>query len=264
MRLQGSVAGKYIADNYRDTSGVYSLQAQSLRKNGNLWPITDTALPYTTNLFAHFDAADLSTIYDSNSGGSNTTDGGAVGRWEDKSGNGRHFVQATANNRPVLRSPKFNGRPAMEFDGSNDNLSFAATMPAACSIFIVMESSKTGVQVLFKEDDANNYFAYSSEGGTQGNASIASHRYYINGVDVLGVSQTYANGAAYHLFYKNGLVCAGFSHLVLNAWSGLMIAGFSSFMWQGFVCEVIVYNENISDANRATVERYLRSKWRTP
>jgi len=263
MRLQGSVAGKYVADNYRDTSGVYSLRAQSLRKNGDLWPVTDTALPYTTNLFAHFDAADLSTIYDSNSGGSNTADAGAVGRWEDKSGNGRHFVQATANNRPVLRSPKFNGRPAIDFDGTNDNLSFVAAMPAAASVFIVMDSTKSN-QVLFKEDDANNYWCYSVLDGTQQNANIAAHRYIVNAIDFKSVSATYLTGEAHHLLYKNGIVCACFTHLALSTWSGLMIAGYSGLLWQGFVCEVIVYNENISAANRVSVERYLRSKWRTP
>ena len=47
------------------------------------------------------DASDLSTIYDTSVGGSLVADGGSVGRWEDKSGNARHAIQATAGNRPV-------------------------------------------------------------------------------------------------------------------------------------------------------------------
>ena len=47
------------------------------------------------------DAADASTVYDTSVGGSLTDDGGNVGRWEDKSGNARHAIQATSGNRPV-------------------------------------------------------------------------------------------------------------------------------------------------------------------
>jgi hypothetical protein len=262
MTENANILGKYQTPTLGPASGIHSLQSVGLRREGNLWPVNETALPYTTNLFAHFDAADTSTIYDSDSGGSNTADAGAVGRIEDKSGNGRHLVQSIANNRPLLRSTKYNGRAAIEFDGSNDALSFTSAMPAACSFCFVVASPKTGVQVLFKEDDANSYFAFSAQNGSAQSDSIADHRYYINGSDILGVSETYYNGSVYHLLYEGPKTCV-ITNLALSAWSGLMIAGFSGNFWQGFLCELVIYQENLSNTNRASVERYLRSKWQT-
>jgi hypothetical protein len=58
-----------------------------------------TPAAITTNLW--LDAADSSTLFDASVGGSLVADGGNVGRWEDKSGNARHAIQATSGNRPV-------------------------------------------------------------------------------------------------------------------------------------------------------------------
>lgn len=43
------------------------------------------------------------------------------GTWLDKSGNGRHGVQESVNNRPEVVESAINGRPALSFDGINDN-----------------------------------------------------------------------------------------------------------------------------------------------
>ena len=50
------------------------------------------------------------------------TNGQAVRRWLDKSGNGRHFDQATATNQPVFSSAGFNSRSCVYFDGVDDLL----------------------------------------------------------------------------------------------------------------------------------------------
>lgn len=47
------------------------------------------------------DAKAQGTLFDSNVGGNVIADDGTVGRWEDRSGNGRHFTQATGANRPT-------------------------------------------------------------------------------------------------------------------------------------------------------------------
>lgn len=52
------------------------------------------------------DAADSSTI---------TESGGVVSQWDDKSGNGRHFTQATVANRPTFESAVQNGLSAVKF-----------------------------------------------------------------------------------------------------------------------------------------------------
>ena len=51
-----------------------------------------------------------------------TADSAPVGCWDDASGVGNHFTQATAGNRPLLRTAIVNGHPVIRFDGSNDTL----------------------------------------------------------------------------------------------------------------------------------------------
>lgn len=75
---------------------------------GRLWT-PDLLQP---NLSFWQDAADLSTI----------TIATGVSEWRDKSGNGRHFTQATGTNQPSYSDTGFLGRPGITFDGSNDNL----------------------------------------------------------------------------------------------------------------------------------------------
>lgn len=59
------------------------------------------------------DADDVSTI----------TIATGVSEWRDKSGNGRHFTQATTSKQPTYNATGFNGRPTLVFDGSNSLLS---------------------------------------------------------------------------------------------------------------------------------------------
>lgn len=60
------------------------------------------------------DATDESTI---------THSGGAVSQWNDKSGNNRNVVQATASAKPTTGVDTINGRNAITFDGVDDFMS---------------------------------------------------------------------------------------------------------------------------------------------
>lgn len=76
-----------------------------------------TPAEITTALW--LDAADSSTLFDATSGGSLPGNNGAVARWEDKSGNGRHVTQSTSGNRPLRRSATQNGLDIVEFNGTS-------------------------------------------------------------------------------------------------------------------------------------------------
>jgi hypothetical protein len=78
-----------------------------------------------TSLALWLDAT--SGLYDSTSGGALlTTNGSAIGRWEDRSTNARHFTQSTVNSRPVLSTASLNGKSTITFDGADDFLSLAS------------------------------------------------------------------------------------------------------------------------------------------
>jgi hypothetical protein len=65
------------------------------------------------------DAADSATLFDAVSGGSLVAADGAVARWEDKSGNGRHATQATLGSRPLRKTSIQNGIDVLRFDGGD-------------------------------------------------------------------------------------------------------------------------------------------------
>lgn len=87
------------------------------------------------------DAEDASTI---------TLNGTTVSQWNDKSGNARHAVQATASDQPTYSTSRINGRPAVFSDGTNDRLNFSsAIIPNNFHIFAVGQPNSNDNQKSF-------------------------------------------------------------------------------------------------------------------
>ena len=69
------------------------------------------------------DASDSSTLFQNSDGtvpATATSD--PVGYWGDKSGNGRHLTQAISGSRPSLLPTGISSKPALNFDGTDDNI----------------------------------------------------------------------------------------------------------------------------------------------
>jgi len=79
-----------------------------------------------SGLIGWYDSLDLTAMAQNSDGTGAVAVGDPVGYWADKSGGGNHVTQATAANRPTLTAAAVNGRAALVFDGSNDNLSRAS------------------------------------------------------------------------------------------------------------------------------------------
>ena len=82
-------------------------------------------------LILHLDASALAGL----------SDGDPVTTWADSGPNGYSPTQATSGNRPLYRPAGINGRPALEFDGTNDNLAvaFGTTYSQPNTIFSVVQ-----------------------------------------------------------------------------------------------------------------------------
>lgn len=81
--------------------------------------------PLSLSPAAWYDPSDLSTMFQDTAGTTPvTTDGDPVGRINDKSGNGRNLLQATAASRPLYKTS--GGLHWLLFDGSDDFLETAA------------------------------------------------------------------------------------------------------------------------------------------
>jgi hypothetical protein len=78
-------------------------------------PATAGFDPASTSPSIWLDASNNSYLYTLDTGGSLVTDGQQIGRWEDRSGNARHYTQATAGARPIFRSSGQNSFGFVEF-----------------------------------------------------------------------------------------------------------------------------------------------------
>lgn len=99
---------------------------------------------------AWYDPSDLSTLFQDAAGTTPVTGAGdPVGRINDKSGNGNHATQSTATARPIYRVDG-NGRPYLEFDGTDDFLraSFVVTQPVSRVTGLKLPSSVMNTQLL--------------------------------------------------------------------------------------------------------------------
>ncbi len=74
-----------------------------------------------------------------------TANGDIVKAWSDRSGNGHDLVQATTGNAPLLAVPGLNGLPGVVFDGSNDIMQAAFTLPQPVYLALVGYWANPGV-----------------------------------------------------------------------------------------------------------------------
>ena len=100
---------------------------------------------------------------------------GFVKQWWDQSGNARNATQATTANQPQVVSSGVvileEGKPAIEFDGTNDSLAtaeFASLSTPVCAFILFSEQDASAdYRFLFDGSQANNRFAlYKNQDGT--------------------------------------------------------------------------------------------------
>lgn len=83
--------------------------------------------------------ANLAAWYDASVATSITIQTG-VQQWSDLSGNGRHLVQNITNNQPAYTTGAINGKPVVDFDGTNDSLRTAGfTLNQPFTYFMVFK-----------------------------------------------------------------------------------------------------------------------------
>ena len=95
-------------------------------------------------------------------------DATSAGAWPDRSGYQRHAMQAATNSQPAL-SGTINGRPALSFDGINDNLAVPPIPMVSCGIVAVCQPSASSRTLAFIAANGSPSFFVPS-----GDASLAA------------------------------------------------------------------------------------------
>jgi hypothetical protein len=242
------------------------------------WIITGTQknnwTPADIDTALWLDAADASTI---------TESGGAVSQWDDKSGNGRDISQALSTQRPILAAAGLNGKPTLDFDGSNDylfNTSVGASGLSNATIISVFKQVTGGST----EDHQINIGQTGTTGKVRGfyrningtvlafggwaSTAFSSFSLDIGGSHhIFGFANTALSGSGNLQFFKDGsvetLTTSGALSTTLDGFSvgalqGALVGNYYSNI---SVAEIIVLYEAISTVNRQKLEGYLAHKW---
>jgi hypothetical protein len=96
-----------------------------------------------------YDSLDLTAMAKESDGTGAVAVGDRVGYWKDKSTTAAHVTQGVDANRPTLTSSQVNGRAALRFDGSNDNLSVASysaqSSRSGLTRFMIVSSTQAAI-----------------------------------------------------------------------------------------------------------------------
>ena len=189
--------------------------------------------------------------------------------WYDQSGSGNDATQTTAARQPLLIlagvTNTENGKPALSFDGVDDNLSVGSTAlsTAIHDMFMVNASSDNSFIVTSQGTGGVNY-GWTGQDGSGANGSRTEY----------GTPSLYKNGSIalsstrdqIHSAFGSG-VQALTSTIGANtaAWSDFMLFGYAEvdFRFVTNAQEVIIYPSD-QDANRIGIEGNIADGWCMP
>ena len=246
-------------------------------------PLTNSVLG---NLKLRLDASDILSLgAETDGSGAITASGQTVGYWADLSGNGKPATQADIDRRPtyVTDVSEFAGRPVLQFDGVNDDITSAldinqANIPNMTLMMAYRQVAKTANSGLWGHDDGGwdrLQLLNFSAGGLPDGYPIAGagDRAPVNGMNTSGV-------LLYTAVLKNGVANGSYVYINgqsdsangLPAFTSSEDAGFASLTLANIspgsgyrgniqIGEVLVFDTVLSDDERVSVESYLRSKW---
>lgn len=243
------------------TGSSHTIDAQAGDAAGN-WSVSTSWTGTTYNPAAitairgWWDADDASTFTFSS--------GVAVSQWRDKSGQTRHFSQATALNQPQ-RSGAQGGRTTVVFDGINDILRTAAfTQAQAMTIFFVADFPRETGMGLVANNVAGSLQVWNSPPSNvalQGSNGTFIQNPSLSDSNVAEVFTIVLNGASSSISYRGASTVSGNTGTG-GTTDGLVIGnqgGDSPF--KGEFMEMLLFTGTLSAGDVTNVTNYLIDKW---
>lgn len=238
-----------------------------------------------------FDASDSSTLLDAITSGSPVADDAVVEMFTDKSALGtiRDFRQTATANKPIRRAAQINGLDVIDFDGTDDYMALDsgggnylynyATKTQAKTVFVVSQPvtaatlADGSVMSLYNTGTAGAgglltcEIAYRTNARTFVSDGTAATTCSTSAASIITMSQSGAGNVEDVIsMWLDGSSVArdsgGDGALVSeDAFCQLGAQVVSSLYFDGYVGEVIFYDNELSATDRASVETYLANKW---
>lgn len=189
-------------------------------------------------------------------------DNDLVTTWTDSSGNGNN---ATASNKPTYKTNQINGLPAVQFIALDFMQTPSITM-TNMSIFIVLKPGATAGYVMefagagssnaiISNFTANTLEVFNSPRISMGATATTAFSQHTLTRDATNGTKTWRNGSA--VTTDPSAVTPNTGVITIGTDGG---AG-TTDQWSGYIAEIILYNNEVSSANRALIESYLLTKY---
>jgi hypothetical protein len=197
-----------------------------------------------------------------------------VSQWNDKSGAQRNMVQATQANKPLFLATGLGGLGALQFDGSDDFMTFSDQ-----TLAYIASRSFTIFYVASKPANANTWIFGGTATGTRtnlfaGNLTANTHRTGFYNDDQGSIVTAAAAGTTeiYTIVYDSSnnqrtvrrnrvevsrAVTSGSVASMTGQAIGRYVSSYGNFK----IGEFLIYDRALQFAEQETVEKDLISKW---
>lgn len=223
------------------------------------------------------DASDGATLFQNSDGTvPATASSDPVGYWGDKSGNGRHAVQATAGSRPTISATAQGGRKNLSFVQKHLIGSFSPELASTDYTVAAVVQTNTGAN--------NNQRVFSTAASTGNDFGSGRVIPILNNAQVVGGLSAYANAnvspvtgfATYGIF--TGVLGGGTVRNSINRGRGQSVAATQTTatakygvgtdghhggtaLFTGSIAELLYYSRALSDSEVRRIETYLSNRW---
>lgn len=250
--------------------------------------VVETVSPSTPSAVVPTDIANLGLWLDASDDASFTySSGTSVSQWNDKSGNNRHFTQATATNQPT-RTGTVNGKRIVSFDGSNDWMTGGDVLDLGTSNLTVFAVVKVNIPAnnnviigKYKVTPADgSWLLYEIASKLEtifdpGTLNVTDSATLTTTTDTkcVGVIIDRAAGTVTQRVSKatNGTnTFTPDSASSRNTATSVYIGGlrdsadtgmFAGYWLNGYLCELVVYQQALGTTDRNSLEAYFYDKW---
>lgn len=226
-----------------------------------------------SGLWGWWDASDLTTLFQDSAGSTPVTaTSDPVGRLADKSGNGRHFLQAGAGTLKPTYAGTGNG---ITFDGGDYlTIGSLATTFTAQTVIAVFKPTATGAydRVFTEWTVAHDYQNVTDRHipilrninnqsfGSWLTSGLGSTLSTTNSTKYLWVSRHTGSALQNR---ANGVDASSVSHTLNHAPANMRIGASNApdSYFTGALYELFVFSTALSTTDRAALETYLNAKW---
>lgn len=209
-----------------------------------------------------------------------------VNSWRDQRGTGPGLFVATGGQRPLYVADGINGRPAIRFDGFDDNLldaTFTGLSGPDYTVFVVIDPESTGSGVLEARPGANpgillsrplgntTYrFVHRSPAGVTGGETVTTSGALPASRPVVLALRRVTSGAldVQQIFaYDDGMPRAAEASIAATAPAfggsmSLRLGHAEAGRLNGLLAELLVYDRQLTNVELDRVQRYLAAKYR--